>query len=215
MQRSSCASARGTCATKFRAYRRSLRTNLGVEARTMPIYRMLDGGAFDPTAVSAMTTAYEQACATLNLIDRSDPICERIAKRVIEYGRQGELDPVRLCNTVLEELRRNPEPRRPLKRCPKYTTASVPSSPHAWMHRLTAAPAGLDLRIGCPTWQMQASSGPRQPHQSPESSGGQTQAQHKVNWYGSLIRSARRSLQSVRSHFPTRSHLPLPLPLRT
>ena len=75
----------------------------------MPIYRMLDRGAFDPTAVSAMTTAYEQACAALNLIDRSDPVCELIAKRIIEYGRRGQLDPVRLCNAVLEELRGNPQ----------------------------------------------------------------------------------------------------------
>ena len=76
----------------------------------MPIYGMLDGGAFDPNAVSAMTTAYEQTCAALNLIDRSDPVCELIAKRIIEYGRRGQLDPARLCSVVLEELRRKPDP---------------------------------------------------------------------------------------------------------
>ena len=76
----------------------------------MPIYRMLDGGAFDPTAVNAMTRAYEQAIAALDLADRSDPICELIAKRIIEHGRRGERDPIRLCQVVLEELRSNPQP---------------------------------------------------------------------------------------------------------
>ena len=35
----------------------------------MPIKRMLDSAAFDPAAVTALTNAYEAACASLRLID--------------------------------------------------------------------------------------------------------------------------------------------------
>jgi hypothetical protein len=72
----------------------------------MAIYRMLSGGAFDPDAVKAMTTAYESACAALNLVGRND-LTEIIAKIIIERAKRGELDPVRLCEAVLEELRSN------------------------------------------------------------------------------------------------------------
>ena len=73
----------------------------------MAIYRMLSAGAFDPNAVKAMTTAYEQALVALKLVDRTDPITEIIAKKIIERAKRGELDAVRLCAAVLEDLRGN------------------------------------------------------------------------------------------------------------
>ena len=62
-------------------------------------------GVFDPDAVIALTDAYAHACAALGLADRSDPLTEIIAKKVIERAQAGELDAVRLCEAVLEELR--------------------------------------------------------------------------------------------------------------
>jgi hypothetical protein len=49
--------------------------------------------------------AYEHACAALGLANRLDPLTEIIAKMIIERARHGELDAVRLCEAVLEELR--------------------------------------------------------------------------------------------------------------
>jgi len=71
----------------------------------MAIYKMLSGGSFDPDAVKALTAAYERACTTLNLVDRTDPLTEIIAKMIVERAKRGELDPVRLCEAVLDELR--------------------------------------------------------------------------------------------------------------
>ena len=68
-------------------------------------YPMSRSGVFDPDAVSALADAYEHACAALGLVDYSDPLNETIAKMIIERAKRGELDPVRLCETVLEELR--------------------------------------------------------------------------------------------------------------
>ena len=66
---------------------------------------MLSSGAFDPDAVKAMTAAYEDACTALDLADRTDPLTEIIARMIIERAKQGELDPVRLCEAVLDDLR--------------------------------------------------------------------------------------------------------------
>ena len=44
-------------------------------------------------------------CAALGLADRSDPLTEIIAKKIIERAQTGELDAVRLCEDVLDELR--------------------------------------------------------------------------------------------------------------
>jgi len=72
------------------------------------IYRLLSSGAFDPETVKAMTAAYECACVALNLVDRNDPLTEIIAEKIIMRARRGELDAVRLCEAVLEELRGGP-----------------------------------------------------------------------------------------------------------
>ena len=40
-------------------------------------------------------------------MNRTDPLTEIIAKMIIERAKAGELDPVRLCESVLDELRRN------------------------------------------------------------------------------------------------------------
>ena len=70
----------------------------------MPICRMLDDGAFDPVAVQALTSAFEQACAALSLNDCADPLTEIVAKKIIELARRGERDAIRLCDIVLSEL---------------------------------------------------------------------------------------------------------------
>jgi hypothetical protein len=73
----------------------------------MPINRMLDSAAFDPAAVTALTNAYEEACAALRLIDRTDPLAEVVAKKIIEHARRGERDPIRLREAVLKEVKKS------------------------------------------------------------------------------------------------------------
>jgi hypothetical protein len=77
------------------------------ETSQMPIKRTLDSAAFDPAAVNALTNAYEEACAALRLIDRTDPLAEVVAKKIIEHARRGERDPNRLREVVLKELKSN------------------------------------------------------------------------------------------------------------
>jgi hypothetical protein len=76
-------------------------------APIVPIDRVLANTmtAFDPDAIKAMTTAYDSVCAALHLLEPEDPLNETIAKKIIERAKRGELDALRLCEAVLEELR--------------------------------------------------------------------------------------------------------------
>ncbi len=70
----------------------------------MPIYSMLTKGAFDPDAVKALTTAYEDVLAALGLERRTDPLTQTVARKIIEHAQSGERDPIRLREIVLKEL---------------------------------------------------------------------------------------------------------------
>ena len=62
--------------------------------------------AFDPQTVKVLTTAFECSHAQLDRSDRSDPlIAEFVAKLIIDFASQGERDPVRLSELVLECLK--------------------------------------------------------------------------------------------------------------
>lgn len=55
----------------------------------VPIYRLLQDQTFEPEQCEAMASAFEAALRELNLKDRDDPLCEMVAKKIIELGQQG------------------------------------------------------------------------------------------------------------------------------
>jgi len=59
----------------------------------MPITQFLDSSEFDPEAERVMDVAFEMARAAPQLGDQSNLINERIAKRIIELAKTGELNP--------------------------------------------------------------------------------------------------------------------------
>jgi hypothetical protein len=68
------------------------------------IYCLLQFSAFEPNAISAMTSAYGGTLRVLGLTDRQDPLTEIVAKKIIDVTRTGERDPTRLRRRGLEEL---------------------------------------------------------------------------------------------------------------
>jgi hypothetical protein len=62
----------------------------------MPIRGALRTRAFGPEDIEIITAAFEDALRELNLVDRSDPLTEIVAKKMIEIAEQGERDPIRL-----------------------------------------------------------------------------------------------------------------------
>jgi hypothetical protein len=68
------------------------------------IYRVLHGAAFDDDTVKVMTTAYEAILQELEVADRSDPLTEIIARKVIDCACSGETDPDRIREIVLKNI---------------------------------------------------------------------------------------------------------------
>lgn len=54
-----------------------------------PIYRLLQNMPMGPEEIDRLTTAYEQALRTLGIVDRSDPLAELIARKIIEIAQTG------------------------------------------------------------------------------------------------------------------------------
>jgi hypothetical protein len=75
----------------------------------MAIYRLLREAAFNPEQVKQMTAAYETALRKLELVDRSDPVTELIARKIIEIARSGERSATAICDRALEELGVSPK----------------------------------------------------------------------------------------------------------
>ena len=53
--------------------------------------------------VTALATAFEDALRALG-VDRSDPVVLSVASRMIELARDGECNPIRLRDCVLNEF---------------------------------------------------------------------------------------------------------------
>jgi hypothetical protein len=68
------------------------------------IYRLLQNSAFAPEDISPLVAAYENCLGILGLADRSDPIAQLVAKKIIEIGQTGMRDPVQIGRLALEEI---------------------------------------------------------------------------------------------------------------
>jgi hypothetical protein len=71
----------------------------------MALYRLLENRAFEPEELDLMSTTFERACRSLGLAHRTDPLREVVAQKIIQLSQQGERDPARLCERVLQALR--------------------------------------------------------------------------------------------------------------
>jgi hypothetical protein len=70
----------------------------------MAIYGYLQNSGFDPETIRVMTAAYESARERLGLVDRSDPLTQLVAKKVIEIAQTGVRDPDQLCERVIAAI---------------------------------------------------------------------------------------------------------------
>jgi hypothetical protein len=70
----------------------------------MAIYGFLQNSGFDPESIKVMTAAYETARGQLGLTDRSDPLTELVARKIIEIAQTGVRDPAQLCERALSAI---------------------------------------------------------------------------------------------------------------
>ena len=72
----------------------------------MPIRSHLpDNNAFEPAAVAAMSRAFEEVCAALQVFAGDSKGREIVAARIIDLARAGVTDPAALRDRVLRESR--------------------------------------------------------------------------------------------------------------
>jgi hypothetical protein len=74
----------------------------------MALRRLLPDTSFGPDEIAAMVAAFEDTLRVLKLVNRPDPATEMVAKKIIEFAKQGERDPVRLRERVVQALANEP-----------------------------------------------------------------------------------------------------------
>ena len=70
----------------------------------MPIYRLLQNMPMGPEEIDRLTTAYAQALRTLGIVDRSDPLAELIARKIIEIAQTGVREPSDISALAVKEI---------------------------------------------------------------------------------------------------------------
>ena len=70
----------------------------------MPIRRLLKDAKFEPDEVAVLTRAFELALSALYLVDRDDPVCEIVARKIIEIGTNGIHDPREIAEAAVQRL---------------------------------------------------------------------------------------------------------------
>lgn len=70
----------------------------------MPIGRLLSENDYSPEQRRILEMAFNDALKKLNLVDRDDPICEIVARKVIEVGTSGITDPSSISEIALQQL---------------------------------------------------------------------------------------------------------------
>jgi len=70
----------------------------------MPINRLFTEGKIKPEEVDRLNRALTFTLKSLDLVDRNDPICEIIARKVIEIDATGTHDPKEIADLAVKEL---------------------------------------------------------------------------------------------------------------
>ena len=70
----------------------------------MAIYRILQNAPFGPDEIARLVAAYERTLEALGLADRSDPITELVARKIIEISQTGVRDPALLAKRTIRDL---------------------------------------------------------------------------------------------------------------
>jgi hypothetical protein len=70
----------------------------------MPTTPFLDVLQFDAGTQRVIIYAFGMTCMALR-VKTTDPIAEQVAERIIKSAKDGERDPVRLCDDALDDVR--------------------------------------------------------------------------------------------------------------
>jgi hypothetical protein len=74
----------------------------------MAIHRILQNIPLAPEDISRLVAAYEAALKALDLSDRTDPLTEIVARKIIEIGQTGVRDPLQISKLAVKALGASP-----------------------------------------------------------------------------------------------------------
>jgi hypothetical protein len=55
----------------------------------MAIYKLLKDSPLEPELIRSLEAAYEKTLRTIGLVDRDDPLTERVGRKIIEIAQTG------------------------------------------------------------------------------------------------------------------------------
>jgi hypothetical protein len=70
----------------------------------MPINRLLKDSKLTLEEQAVLNRAFDRTLRKLHLVDRNDPICEIVARKVIEIGATGITNPVAISEIAVRQL---------------------------------------------------------------------------------------------------------------
>jgi hypothetical protein len=70
----------------------------------MPINRLLKVGKYTPEDIELLNRAFDLALRSMGLVDRNDPLCEMVARKVIEAGATGISDPKKIAEVAVVRM---------------------------------------------------------------------------------------------------------------
>lgn len=71
----------------------------------MPLARLIGAERLPPQQQHTLELAFNYALRKLDLVDRNDPICEIVARKVIEIGTSGVSNAVAIGELTYRQLR--------------------------------------------------------------------------------------------------------------
>jgi hypothetical protein len=70
----------------------------------MPINRLLKNGQHTPDEIELLNKAFNRALNLLGVADRNDPLCDMVARTVIEVGATGARAPRKIAEMAVARI---------------------------------------------------------------------------------------------------------------
>ena len=70
----------------------------------MPINRLLKNGQHTPDEIELLNKAFNRALNLLGVVDRNDPLCDMVARKVIEVGATGTSEPRKIAEMAVARI---------------------------------------------------------------------------------------------------------------
>jgi hypothetical protein len=74
------------------------------EGGAMPINRLLINSKLGVEEIEKLNRAYSYALRSLSLVDRNDPLCEIVARKIIEVGAISDGDPRQIAEWAVKKI---------------------------------------------------------------------------------------------------------------